>query len=276
MAIELKSPPALGGLSSPAALRRIVDHCVQQILANAADIAGGSDEPELVHQMRVGIRRLRSALKLFGRWDDEALSATPTWDVCLAGHAAALGEVRDRRIIDAELLPRLARFGALVPAMPPAPSQQALAARLRGRDFTLLMLDLLAFAHGPVPQDAPPLHKRVVRRHLARFEAKLRAEAAGFPGADDSERHRLRKRLKRLRYGIELADSLLPRKKTRQRLARLKRVQDALGRLNDMAQAQRIFIGLGAAFAAGWAAGQKEALAAAAEQAVHRWLEDDD
>ena len=276
MAIELKSPPALGGLSSPAALRRIVDHCVQQILANAADIAGGSDEPELVHQMRVGIRRLRSALKLFGRWDDEVAAAAPTWDACLAGHAAALGEVRDRRIIDVELLPRLAQLDVPLPAMPPGPSRQALAARLRGRDFTLLMLDLQAFAHEPLPQDAPPLHKRVVRRRLARFEAKLRAEAAGFRGADDGERHRLRKRLKRLRYGIELAGSLLPRKKTRQRLARLKPVQDALGRLNDMVQAQRMFDGLGAAFAAGWAAGQKEALAAAAEQAVRCWLEDGD
>ncbi|MDY0745212.1 CHAD domain-containing protein [Paucibacter sp. R3-3] len=276
MAIELKSRPALDGLSPPAALRRIVDHSVQQILANAAGIAGGSDEPELIHEMRVGIRRLRSALKLFSRWDDEAASAASTWDECLAGYAAALGEIRDRRIVDTELFPRLAQLGAPVPAMPPGPSQQALAARLRGRDFTLLMLDLQAFAHGPVPQDAPPLRPRAVRRRLARFEARLRAEAADFPAADDSERHRLRKRFKRLRYGIELAGSLLPRKKTRQRLARLKRVQDALGRLNDMAQAQRMFDGLGAAFAAGWAAGQKEALAAAAERAVRRWLADDD
>ena len=44
--------------------RAIVSHCVAQMQDNESGVAGRTD-PQSVHQMRVGMRRLRSALGLF-------------------------------------------------------------------------------------------------------------------------------------------------------------------------------------------------------------------
>ncbi len=50
-----------------AALRRVVGNCLQQVLGNASDLAHETDtEPEHLHQLRVGLRRLRTALRELG------------------------------------------------------------------------------------------------------------------------------------------------------------------------------------------------------------------
>ncbi|HEX2010604.1 MAG TPA: CHAD domain-containing protein, partial [Roseateles sp.] len=108
-----------------------------------------------------------------------------------------------------------------------------------------------------------------------KFAKRLRAEAEGFPAASDTERHRLRKRLKRLRYGLELAGDLLPHKKSRQALARLKPLQDALGQYNDLCRAEAYFRQMrhspGAWFAQGWAAARRAELLREATGAVAQW-----
>ena len=265
-------------LSPATALRRIVGHGLQRLLPQAAKLAEGDNDQECIHEMRVGLRRLRSALKLFGRWDEHAIS--PAWDARLGDYASALGEHRDRSILETELLPRILQAGGPPLAMlPPAPSAEALALRLRAPAFSSLVLDLLAFAHAQPVSEGRGV-RRKARHRLDRFERKLRQEARGFDDADDAAHHRLRKRLKRLRYGLELVDGLLPVKETRHRLVALKHLQNALGRYNDMAVAQAVFTDLGrdpgVSFAAGWAAGQKEALLTAAEKAVAAWLDGED
>src|SRR5689334_21036459 len=52
------------------AFRRIAENCLAQVQGNEHSVASGHD-PSSVHQMRVGLRRLRSALDLF----EDALSA---------------------------------------------------------------------------------------------------------------------------------------------------------------------------------------------------------
>ncbi len=49
------------------ALRQVVANCLQQVLGNASDLAheDGTD-PEHLHQLRVGLRRLRTALRELG------------------------------------------------------------------------------------------------------------------------------------------------------------------------------------------------------------------
>ena len=53
------------GISQFAFLQAVVNNCLVQILPNASVIAEGSPDGNLVHQLRVGIRRLRTALKHF-------------------------------------------------------------------------------------------------------------------------------------------------------------------------------------------------------------------
>jgi CHAD domain-containing protein len=55
-----------------------------------------------------------------------------------------------------------------------------------------------------------------------------------------AERHELRKELKVLRYTAELFSSLYPQKIVHQFLAKLRRLQDAFGYLNDVAVAEKL------------------------------------
>ena len=54
----------------------------------------------------------------------------------------------------------------------------------------------------------------------------------------------MRKSLKKLRYSIEFLESIAPPKKAGRFLRRLKKLQDALGAINDAAMATRLAEGL--------------------------------
>jgi inorganic triphosphatase YgiF len=52
-------------MSAAQGLRCVLLSCLDQVSANASQVASGSYEAEHVHQLRVGLRRLRTALRLF-------------------------------------------------------------------------------------------------------------------------------------------------------------------------------------------------------------------
>lgn len=52
-------------MSQPKFIRTVIHNCMLQILPNVSAIAAGSTDGNHVHQLRVGIRRLRTALKFF-------------------------------------------------------------------------------------------------------------------------------------------------------------------------------------------------------------------
>ncbi|WP_162910182.1 CYTH domain-containing protein, partial [Azohydromonas sediminis] len=109
--------PALRAGDTPAeALRAMVRSCLDQILPNASVVAAGRHDAEHVHQLRVGLRRLRTALREFG---DAAAEVDPAWEPALAAVFARLGAARDRDALAATLLPALAAAGAPVVALPP-------------------------------------------------------------------------------------------------------------------------------------------------------------
>jgi inorganic triphosphatase YgiF len=68
-------------LSAEQSLKLIVENTLNQILPNAAAIADGVAEADHIHQARVGLRRLRSALKHFSNWSAQI---DPTWENELA------------------------------------------------------------------------------------------------------------------------------------------------------------------------------------------------
>jgi CHAD domain-containing protein len=76
--------------------------------------------------------------------------------------------------------------------------------------------------------------KAAARRLLDHRWKALGRRAEALDWSDAAGRHKLRIQAKKLRY---LCEAFLPRKQARSALERLERVQDALGRLNDMAVA---------------------------------------
>lgn len=256
-------PPA--GTPLGLARAQLVAAALAQALPNAAAITEGRSGPEHVHQLRVALRRLRSVLRALGPAD--ALR-----DAALATLFAALGATRDADVLGATLAPAAADAAAAgfdLPAWPaPAAAIDPFVA-LSAPGTTRLWLMLLALTRpGPDTEDWAP----VAIARLKRWHRQARKAAADWPRLDEPQRHHLRRRLKRLRYLLEFAAALKPKRAVQRELAALRLLQDALGRWNDLVVARGALTALppstGQAFAAGWvAAAQRAADADCARQA---------
>lgn len=264
-------PAPSHAMHSDAALRAMVAGCLQQVLPNAAVLAAGRGGPEHVHQTRVGLRRLRAVLRAFGNW---SAAVQPEWVPALAQLFDKLGTVRDRDTLRA-LLPQLRSAGAPALQLPAAEAEVDVSPVLRSAAFNRLVLQLIGFAFGPARPDLARKGRPVqlARARLARWHRRLCAEAQLFEGLGDAERHDVRKRLKRLRYAIEAASALLPRRATTRHLARLREAQEVLGEFNDLQLAQMNFVGHAenephAWFALGWLAARRAQLLPQAAHAL--------
>jgi CHAD domain-containing protein len=245
---SLGVPPATRG-ARPLALSRkptlaeladaVLAECLRCVAHNeaAARIPGSV---EGVHQMRVGVRRLRGALRLLRREIGSARAARLR--DALAPVADALGAVRDLDV----LLERIARCEADRPDDALAGLREG-AQRERGAAFGTLTrlldspergqldLELGALAFGRDWQgevSAERMAQRAGRAARALAErADRRALRAGarFAELSDPERHRLRLRAKSARYAAELLAPLLPERRTRRYLRRARALQEALG-----------------------------------------------
>jgi triphosphatase len=84
---------------------------------------------------------------------------------------------------------------------------------------------------------------------LARRRKKIKKRGQHLRELDDEQRHRLRIRAKKLRYGIEFFTSVFPRKKNKERreaaLSALKDLQSGLGGLNDVATREKLMSEMG-------------------------------
>jgi triphosphatase len=262
---QARSPKLTQDMSGDAALRCIVGACLAQVLPNAADMAGGVGGPEHLHQLRVGLRRLRCALRVFGSASN---AVDPGWEPALAALFNELGAARDRDALAESLLPELRQAGAPLVELMPEPGHSDPAAALRAEPANVLLLEMIGFAHGATEPGGPQTNSQqadfpsLVRQRLRRMRRQLISDAAAFVSSDDEHRHRTRKRLKRLRYSLEFVAGLYPGRPLKKCLARVRAAQELLGRYNDLVVAERAFRAqLGqdprAWFAIGWLTAQR-------------------
>ena len=279
--------PVLDASGTPAdALRAMLRSCLAQVLPNASVVAAGVHDAEHVHQLRVGLRRLRTALRVFG--DADGAGADPSWEPALAAVFTRLGATRDRDALAAALLPALAAAGAPL-TDPGAPaSTEDPAAVLREPGWTQLLLALIAFVQPPEPAGTSPAAepswaagaeggdlRRWVRRRLQRAHRGVVSRADEFAHLPVDDQHRVRKRVKRLRYSVEFVAALYPDKAVERYLARLRPAQETLGDYNDVLVAQSLFEARladdpRAWFALGWLAARREAQLARCARALRR------
>jgi inorganic triphosphatase YgiF len=255
-ALALDLPADIDG---DAALRRIVGNCLQQVLGNAAELAHEDGAmPEHLHQLRVGLRRLRSALRELGPLSPDVAAE---WSEALGTLFCRLGSARDRDALAQTLLPALRKAGAGGLQLPVIEADPAARVALREPATAWLWLQLVAYAAGSAASDqafAPGAQQR-----LARLFRQVRRDAARFGALDDEARHRLRKRVKRLRYLSEFAASLFPDKRVRGFLKCLAPAQETLGAFNDVCVARALFKDAAAddpmaMFALGWLAHERD------------------
>lgn len=233
-------------LSVQQGFQAIAANCLEQISANQDGVAGGEDV-ESLHQMRVGLRRLRSALSLFKpllalpddlqadlNWLGGKLGAARDWDV-LAGDT--LGSCEGE--VDAGILSPLieaAREGARV-----AHAQAAEA--LADVRYTQLMLALqrwlltCGWRDGSTPRQRRELEQplpRFAKQALRQRQRRLRKRGKLLSGGTPEQRHQIRIAAKKARYAAEFFASLFSAGKVRAYVKPLSSLQDVLGGLNDL------------------------------------------
>lgn len=240
-------------------------------------------DPEPVHQMRVGVRRLRTLFALFRKaLGPDAVAPLETrlrdlghllghardWDVFLGGTAKRL-----RRA-----MPEDARLAALLQAGHAARERayHTLNGRLHDAVWHDLQRDLFVFfsavalAVPPADDPRPFIAKALKRRHRGVLEAG--DDPLALPPA---EMHHLRKRAKKLRYAGEFFRPLFGDDATRRFIRRANALQDVLGEVNDARTVSALMAelgGIGDGFAAGAMCGYAEHVAERARPDVaERW-----
>lgn len=234
----------------------VCDECLAQVSRNAIGLAEGDAglRAEHVHQVRVGIRRLRSALSAFRGW-----VAEPPVELVdgLRALFAELGRARDSDLLASGIAAELRQAGAPPLAVPTEGGTSDLAALIRSDVTQRLLLAWIAWRAGleaAAPQDTL---KRLARQRLRRWHKALAEGCRGFDDLDSAAVHRLRKRVKRQRYALEFLAPLLPRKRAAGHLRALAAAQLALGEINDIVVARDRYQALvandpSAWFAVGW------------------------
>ena len=229
-------PPRLDrGMSGAAVFRAVLKACLDQVVANASEIGEGDRGAELIHQVRVGIRRARTARRELGPL---CPVAGPDWEPPFVATFRALGAYRDRHTVVAALQARLAESGSPEPTLasdeaePPDPVEVVRAAPFQGALLAALA-STLPRPDAPDPVDGAAALESIAAR-LDRLHRQLGRAARRFETLPTDEQHRARKRLKRLRYLGELVGSLYKAERVERYLERLSPAQDALGAHIDL------------------------------------------
>ena len=230
------------------ALAGILLRLANTITANVSFVIGDVDI-EFLHDLRVAVRRTRSALKLAGdalpggiaarfapefKWLGDLTTPTRDLDVYLTGFdqmaaglsAASPGDLEPFR---AHLATRRLT------------ERRHLVRGLRSARFTGLMADwrsaLEAAARpsaGPEPDVGSLAADRIARAHrrVVRLGSALTRTGAGH-GPSGTDLHSLRKKCKELRYLLEFFGSLYDPPAYRRAVKNLKGLQDCLGEFQD-------------------------------------------
>lgn len=250
--VEKAAPVSLDpGMTCGEAFRIIAQNCLRQIIANEGAIGAGN--AEALHQTRVGLRRMRAAVRAFRDMapgpEQERVKTALKWIT------KALGPARDLDVFAADVLQPLrpakgndASFAdaqrAFMERRAQAYAAAAGSARSdRFRAALLHMAEWIQVGSWTVDAGLRDLRERPVREHaeelLARLRKKIRKQDKPLKEMSAAGRHKLRIRAKTLRYTIEFFASLFTEKENQRRreaaLRALKDVQDALGALNDLA-----------------------------------------
>ncbi len=246
-AVELEA-----GQSIETAFKRIAGSCLRQMAANEAPSLAGQD-PEGVHQLRVGLRRLRSAVSLFGpalpprpfaplrerlRALMAAFGPAREWDVLVEETLVPLG----RRVGEEPGLARLDRIARAARQEGHRRLRQAIAAP-EHTDLKLALMELLStdwaqYAERPAPPDwrAPPWTAPIgpfADAILQKRHRKLKRFGRNHHAMTLEELHELRIAAKKLRYAADFLRQIYKKKRVRDYVGALAGVQDCLGAIND-------------------------------------------
>ena len=220
-----------------------------------------SDDPEVVHQARIGWRRFRSALRLF----KPALTdnARPL-SSALPSLLNLLGELRDLDVAWHDTLPplqeaytagntkRLKAWQSMLQALQQASKRhrQSVRVALRSPEVGADMVATTAWLQALSDNDADAdmdrhTDKKVnvslrcwSERRMARLHRKLKSARKDIGNPD--HQHRLRILAKRMRYSLEALHAFLPERRAKRWRQQATHLQVKLGARRDLMQANAL------------------------------------
>ena len=237
-------------LSVQEAFRAIAFACLAQFQANQHGMLADADH-EYLHQMRVALRRLRSAFSLFR--DVLPPAETIPHLAELRRLAATLGAARDWDVFETERLPGVARqfkshraVAALAKAVAATRRARSAAARravigMRWQRYQLQFAAWLAageWTTAAAPEARAALEGPVLtfaREVLDARLARTKNRAKQLAQRTDAELHQLRIAVKKVRYAAEFFTPLFNAARGKAFREAAGRLQDALGTVNDAA-----------------------------------------
>ena len=249
-------------LPASEAFKQMALACLEQFQRNEPHCLN-PDDPEYVHQARIALRRLRSALYFYRPALPKGFSRT--WKAPWRDLSRALGNVRNYDICLNELLPLVeADFPAHRTLQ--ALRQHWLSGQKAARSTLALYLENPAHARHVVDFMSALFNlptSELTIRHLSErgIEQQQMAidEKMQTPLESAEARHELRLHLKRLRYSLEGLSPLFGTQSLNAFYKALTPMLDRLGHLNDLATALALLPTEKFQLAAGWLAGQQHA-----------------
>ena len=254
-----RHPELSAGISAGRAFTLVGRACLRHLVANVPAMIG-RDENAL-HQMRVGLRRLRAAISLFSAAvsDDraEAIKTELRW------LARELGPSRELDTLLFEVIKPLRKEHANEPGLASISNmftrkrlksyRQAQEAVQSAR-FRTLVLDTAEWVEaGPwsASEDALIRARREMpieifaAEQLSRRRKKIRRRGAGIDDLDPPQLHGLRIQVKKARYATEFFSGVYHGKKSAKQCKRVRsslmQLQECLGRVNDIVTHKALF-----------------------------------
>ena len=231
------------------AFQVIARSCLAQMVHNET-LVRLTQDPAALHQMRVGLRRLRAAISLFRTQLLTDLESAEVRDN-LRWAGQALGAARDLDVF-------IERLRSMDDAGPEPSQTEEIERRreeaykdlldaLASRRFMDVLLQTAAWIEAGTWTTSGKGRKSARQRPARDFAAselsrrfkRIRKLAKHLRDVGDEERHELRIRIKKLRYGTEFFASLFTSGKAQKRRktfsSLLEELQENLGDLNDLA-----------------------------------------
>lgn len=241
-----KFPELNKSQSIASVLQIMIGSCLAHVQSNVPGALLKLDE-EYLHQVRVGLRRLRVVLSIARSFHADTeleflreqvaglcveLGRSREWDVfvtqTLAPICTRLPEHAGlREVLEESERMRRARHAGM---------EQSLASM----DFQRLLLRFGSWMHGDPQADAETTLERFAAQTLKKRHKQVLKHGEVLVGEDASLLHALRIACKKLRYSVEMFGSLYPKSRTSNFVAVLSELQDILGALNDIAVAHQL------------------------------------
>lgn len=237
----------------------VMRDCLAQICSNA-NLLRETRDAEALHQLRVGLRRLRAVLATFepilpgrefskmgveSKWIGGELDAARDLDVFIeknahTGNGQEKGDTQSRALDDRLGAAQIASYDRAIEA-------------IGSKRFAMFVLDCAEWVEiggwrgsrdKKVVQWRDGVVSTLASAALDRSSRKLRKAGRHMVALDPPARHRARIRAKKLRYAAEFFAETFGHHKGRRLkfIASLARLQDALGDLNDLAVGNRMLL----------------------------------